>query len=54
MVTALDDLILANVSACADAIIPKPNNAATNKFFFMNTPSLLLKTQQYTLNQAKS
>ena len=29
IVTALDDLILANVSACADAITPKPNKVAT-------------------------
>jgi hypothetical protein len=54
MVTAPDDLIFANVSAWADAITPKPNNAATKRFFFITAPSLLLKRTENKPNQAKS
>jgi hypothetical protein len=43
MVTALEDLIFAKVSACAEATTPMPNNAATKRFFFMTAPILLLK-----------
>jgi hypothetical protein len=53
MVTALDDLIFAKVSACAVAITPKPNNAATSRFFFITAPSLLLKLTENRPNQAK-
>jgi hypothetical protein len=54
IVTAFDDLIFAKVSACAVAITPKPNNAATNRFFFIAAPSLLLKRTENRPNQAKS
>ena len=53
IVTALDDLIFAKVSACAVAITPKLNNATTKRFFFIAAPSLLLKRTENRPNQAK-
>jgi hypothetical protein len=46
-------LIFAKVSACAVAITPKPNNAATSRFFFITAPSLLLKLTENRPYQAK-
>jgi hypothetical protein len=54
MVTAPEDLIFAKVSACAEAITPMPNNAATKRFFFMTAPIFLYNQSKTDLNKPQT